>query len=128
MNMLSLSVLTVFLALFSVLLKSYRQEWATCFSLAAAIFLALHLIGQFQDVLGMLKEVIGQFNGMEDSIHLLFKALGIAYVCEFSVNLCKETGNPLMAQQINLGGKLAILILGMPIFLALFETIMEYGL
>lgn len=44
----------------------------------------------------------------------LFKMLGVAYVAEFSVNICKDSGYSSIAGGIEMFAKLMILVLSIP--------------
>ncbi len=54
---------------------------------------------------------------------LLFKVVGITWLCEFVAGICRDSGFSAVAAQIELFGKIAILFAGMPVFLSLIETI-----
>ena len=51
----------------------------------------------------------------------------LTYLAEFSSDLCKDAGAGALASQVELFGKLSILVLCMPIMTSLLETI-EYFL
>ena len=50
----------------------------------------------------------------------------IAYVSEFSANLCKDAGYGGIASQIEMFGKLSILVMSLPILTTLLTTIQEF--
>ena len=56
----------------------------------------------------------------------MLKMIGITYISEFSSSICKDTGYQTIAVQIEVFSKLTILAMGMPILLALLETIQEF--
>ena len=53
----------------------------------------------------------------------MFKMIGITYIAEFSSGICKDAGYQTLAGQIEIFGKLTILVLGLPVLLALLQTI-----
>ena len=57
---------------------------------------------------------------------ILLKMIGITYVAEFSANLCKDAGYQAVAGQIEMFGKLSILVISMPVLLALLDTISQF--
>ena len=57
-------------------------------------------------------------------IFLFFCIVGKLEV--FSSGICKDAGYQAIAAQIEIFGKLAILVVGMPVLLALLETIQEF--
>ena len=52
--------------------------------------------------------------------------LGVTYIAEFSSGICRDAGYQTIAQQIEIFGKLTILVLSLPVLLALLETIGEF--
>ena len=69
------------------------------------------------------KTEYGIYMGVGVSI-LLFSC--ITYIAEFSSSICKDAGYQTIAVQIEIFCKLTILALGMPVLLALLETIQEF--
>ena len=59
-------------------------------------------------------------------IAIMLKMVGITYIAQFSSAICKDAGYQAIAAQIEIFGKLAILVVGMPVLLALLETIQEF--
>ena len=59
----------------------------------------------------------------EQYIGILIRVIGISYICEFSSALCKDAGYASIASQIEMAGKLTILVMSMPIILALLDTV-----
>ena len=59
-------------------------------------------------------------------IGTLIKMLGITYGAEFSAGICKDAGYQTIALQIEIFGKLAVLVLSMPVLMALLNTIKEF--
>ncbi len=57
----------------------------------------------------------------------LLKMLGITYVAEFSASICQDAGYQTIARQIEILGKLTILVMSMPILLALLQTIRSFS-
>ena len=59
-------------------------------------------------------------------LRIILKAVGITYLCEFTANLSRDTGNSLIAGQIELCGKIAVLLLGIPILASLLQVLEGY--
>ena len=54
---------------------------------------------------------------------VLLKAVGATYVCEFCAGICKDAGYGGIAGQVEMLGKLYILLTGMPVLMTLLESI-----
>jgi stage III sporulation protein AD len=70
---------------------------------------------------------IGTYIDLDDSyISILLKMLGITYVADFSAGICKDAGYQTIAGQIEIFGKLAVMVLSMPVLYALLNTIRDF--
>ena len=56
-------------------------------------------------------------------LNILLKMIGITYICEFSAGICKDAGFQTIAGQIEVFGKVCILLFGLPIVISLMQTI-----
>lgn len=116
-------------AILSLLIKQYRPELAVAIPLLgmSAIFFALF---------PYLKETVDIFRQLGDRIglesrylQLMMKIIGIAYLCQFSAELCRDVGEVSIAGKIELAGKLLILSLSMPMvyqFMQLVDAIIHF--
>ena len=114
-------------ALMGVLLalqfKGGKQEYGIYLGAALAVVVfscTLSYMGQAK------KQLMGlwqQLSGGQSYLTLLFKVVGITLVS----GICKDSGYSAVASQVELFGKIAILFAGMPIFLALAETIAGFA-
>ena len=110
-------------AVFALVLKSMKSEWGQLLSLAAALMIALYLCKEAGDFL----MGIGRYvENASSYLRILLKAVGITYLCEFTANLSRDTGNSLIAGQIELCGKIAVLLLGIPILASLLQVLEGY--
>ena len=50
---------------------------------------------------------------------------GIAILTEFAVSICKDSGESAIASKIDLGGKVIVISMSIPIISALLEIIMK---
>ena len=56
---------------------------------------------------------------------LLIKITGIAFLSEFAVSICKDSGESAIASKIELGTKIIIISMSIPIISSLFEIILS---
>lgn len=126
MDIMKLSLMGIITVIFCIFLKSYKSEWALFLSIAAGILMAVYLTGFLADMTRLISQWDRYLGGMDAYIRILWKAIGITYLCEFAAGISRDAGNGLIASQIELGGKIAVLMLGMPVLGALLETISGY--
>ena len=109
--------------LLAVQFKSGKAEYGIYISIALSLLIFFGILGQIRAVIRMV-ETIGTYISM-DTVYIgtLLKMLGITYIAEFSSSICKDAGYQTIAGQIEIFGKLAVLVLSMPILMALLDAV-----
>ncbi|MCI5623270.1 MULTISPECIES: SpoIIIAC/SpoIIIAD family protein [Anaerostipes] len=106
-------------------LKSIRPEIALALGIAASLILALYGLKEMKQILNVF-ETIRAYSGIPKSyFQILLKLIGISFLCEFTSDICKDSGQTTIGKQIEFIGKMSILIVSIPIFQALLETIQK---
>lgn len=106
-------------------LKAIRPEIGLAIGLVSSMILALYGLKEMKEVLNVF-ETIRSYSGIPKSyFQIMLKMIGISFLCEFSSNICKDAGQATIGKQIEFVGKLSILIVSIPIFKALLETIQK---
>ena len=126
MNMLQVAVLGVAGVLLAVQFKGGKTEYSTYIALGVSVLIFTAVFGQLEVLVDTVRE-IGDTIGLDGVyIRTMLKMIGITYIAEFSSSVCKDAGYQTIAVQIEIFSKLTILALGMPVLLALLETIREF--
>ncbi len=110
-------------ALLAAWVKTIKSEYALWVTLAAGIFLGLFAVMKLETIVEELNFLQSYFSAYGSYFKLLIKIIGITYLAEFSADLCKDAGANALASQIELFGKLSILVLCIPIMTSLLETV-----
>ncbi len=58
-------------------------------------------------------------------VETILKIIGIAYIAEFGAQITKDAGQGAIASKIELGGKILILAMAIPILTVIIETIIS---
>ena len=109
--------------LLAVQFKSGKAEYGIYISIALSLLIFFGILGQIRAIIRMV-ETIGAYISM-DTVYIgtLLKMLGITYIAEFSSSICKDAGYQTIAGQIEIFGKLAVLVLSMPIVMAVLDAV-----
>lgn len=123
MDVIQIGVLGVAGTLLAVQFKSGKSEYGIYIGIVLSLVIFFAILGKLEVMVEALR-TIGSYISM-DTLYIgtLIKMLGITYIAEFSSNICKDAGYQTIAKQIEIFGKLAILVMSMPILMALLETI-----
>lgn len=101
--------------------KQYRPELAIAVPVLSAAAILLLCVPYLSSVLAML-ESIAEESGIDTAyVKIVVKIIGVAYICQFASDICKDAGESSIAGKIELGGKVVIITLSMPIIYGLLE-------
>ncbi len=123
MNMLQVGIIGVAGALLAVQFKSGKAEYGIYISIALSLLIFFGILRHLETIIRMV-QIIGAYISM-DTVYIgtLLKMLGITYIAEFSSSICKDAGYQTIAGQIEIFGKLAVLVLCLPILMALLDAV-----
>ena len=65
---------------------------------------------------------IAETTGLED-IKIIIKAVGIGFLTQFVSDMALDCNNKLLSNQIVFAGRIAVIILSLPVYLKIFEII-----
>lgn len=121
--MIQIAVLGITIILLAGVLKTGKSELGIMISFLGCIIICLLGISKLEIVINTIKRISSYINLNSTYIGILIKIIGITYISEFASSICKDSGYGAVANQIEFVGKLTILATGMPILLALLDTI-----
>lgn len=126
MNVVQVGILGVIGILFAIQLRQEKSEIAIYLCIVISFIIFVGISGYLDQLVSTIRE-IGRYVQIDNSyISTLIKMIGITYVAEFSSGICKDAGYHSIATQVEMFGKLTILVLSLPILLALLRTIQEF--
>ena len=104
-------------------LRRERPEFAVLLSLATGAVLFLLILPQLAQALRLIDEL-----ALLAHVHMLYidvvlRIIGIAYLAEFAAQVSRDAGEGALAQKVELGGKVLILVLAVPIVGALVRLV-----
>ncbi len=109
--------------LLAVPLKSYKAEYGIYIGLAVCLIIFSYAVQYFVGILSAMGELRKYLEDNYSYLTVLLKAVGATYACEFCAGICKDAGYGGIAGQVEMLGKLYILLSGMPVLLLLLENI-----
>lgn len=107
----------------SLIIKKDKPEFATLIIILTSLFVAIKILGIVKGIVGEIETWRSLINGGEIYIGIFLKLIGITYVCEFAANLCKDSGHIALSNQIEMFGKAAIMLAGVPIIKSILEML-----
>ena len=106
-----------------IVLRQENKSFALILSLLAGMFVFYIILPELSKILLALDNLSQNLSIKSDYIVILLKAIGIAYICEFSAQICCDAGEKSLASKIELAGKILIMAISIPILDDLLEII-----
>ena len=123
MEVIKIGILGVTGVLLALQFRTNRPEYGIYLGTVLCLLIFACSLKGLEVLMDKTRQLEQYLKGSESYLAVLFKAVGITYVCEFCASICKDAGYGAVAGQIEIFGKLLILAVGMPIVVALLETV-----
>ncbi|MEH6963369.1 stage III sporulation protein AD [Priestia megaterium] len=122
LQIVGLGLIATFLAL---ILKEHKSPIAFLLVVFVGSVIFLFLIDQIYEIIKMVERL--SINAHVNMIYVetILKIIGIAYIAEFGAQITKDAGQGAIASKIELGGKVLILSMAIPILTVIIETIIS---
>jgi len=108
-----------------IILKQYKPEFVIYVSLIAGSIILFMLMDKLNAIVDIIEGLVNKAGTGNTFLEILLKITGIAMLTEFAVSICKDSGETAIASKIDLGGKIIIISISIPIITALLELIIN---
>lgn len=109
----------------AIILKQYRPEYAIYVSIVAGILILVFIMSKITGIINLLKSISDKTYINKQFLSILLKITGIAIITEFAVGICTDAGEKAIASKIEIGSKVIIIAMSIPIISSLLELIIE---
>ena len=127
MNMLVIGLIGICGIFLAILLKESKPEYSLLISVVVCLFIFSYCIGKIHILIDSIQVLVQNLNLHSDYMKILLKIVGITYIAQIATDLCKDAGYGSIANEIQIFGKLSILVISMPVILALMDTIAGFA-
>ena len=108
-----------------IILKQYKPEFTIYVSIIAGAIILLMVMDKLNAIVDLLESLTNKTGTGSTFLKILLKITGIAILTEFAVSICKDSGESAIASKVELGGKIIIISISIPIITALLELIIN---
>ena len=108
-----------------IIIKQYRPEFAIYISIIAGALILVIAIDKLGNIIDLLQTISDKSGISSAFLEILLKITGIAFLSEFAVSICKDSGESAIASKIELGSKVIIISMSIPIISNLMELILN---
>ena len=108
-----------------IVVKQYRPEFAIYISIVAGILILMISLQKMGVIVSLIKSISEKAGINGEFLEILLKITGIAILTEFAVSICKDSGESAIASKIEMGSKVIIISMSIPIISSLLELMIN---
>ena len=126
MEIVLIVIITMIGIMTAIVLKGYKPEFGFFIILVLAFFFFGWIISIFRELWSRLDFLASFYEENKFFYNILFKITGITYLCEFTSGICKDAGYGSIATQIEITGRILVLLASIPVLMSVISMIYDY--
>ncbi|MGE5493998.1 MAG: stage III sporulation protein AD [Burkholderiales bacterium] len=107
-----------------IAIKQKQPELAMQVSLVAGLIIFIYALDYLVTAVDYIRDVVSRYDIPYESITVVLKIIGVAYICEFAVQLLKDTGESSIASKVELAGRVFIIVLSLPVITSFMNMVL----
>lgn len=111
--------------LVGMLFRPNKTEYSVLIGLTCSLLLLFFGLDKLGVIFRRIEDLSFYMGDMKEFFPLLLKVFGITYLCDFASNLCKDAGYQSVSSQIEILGKISIMLAGMPVVFAVIDQLRQ---
>ena len=123
MNILTVVGMGLTGALLGIVIKQYKPEFSVYISLTVGIIILAMLMGLISPVLDTITQLTEAVNLNDIYGKVLLKSLAVCYITQLASDCCSDAGERAIASKIEMAGKIAIVVISLPLFQSLVNVV-----
>ena len=123
--MIKIAVLGISIIFLTMMAGSIKREYAIAVTVGATVLLALYGVSSLKSIIERIEELQESIGVGEEYLTISLNMVGIAYLTQLVVSICRDAGTGAVAAQINMVGKISMLLVSFPVLEALLKTVGE---
>lgn len=109
----------------SVVLKQYKPEFSMYITLLTGMLMLGAAVSAVKPALDMISSYMEIADPNSEYAEILIKTLAVCYLTQMAGESCSDAGETSIAAKIALAGKIAVVLIALPLFEKLMEVIKQ---
>lgn len=122
MNIVGICIIAVVGAILAITLKQTTPQLSLALALITGVVILIAICSFLPAVTEKINQLMSVTGVKPEFAAVLFKAVGICFLCQFSSDICKDAGQSALAGRVELAGKIMILISALPLMEEVLNT------
>lgn len=107
----------------SALLKGINKDYSIYIIIATIIIILMLILEKLVYVFDFIEVIYSQITYGKNYFPIILKVLAVAYITDFTSQLCLDVGEGSIATKVELAGKIFIFYLSIPIIISILQLI-----
>lgn len=125
MNIIIIASVAIIAAILSLILKQYKPEYSIFISIAAGVLIFLSVLAVIRPIMDYISSLTEQTGLSGEYAEVLIKSLAVCYITQLASDCCTDAGETAIAGKLQIAGRIAILLIALPMFQSLTELVTE---
>ncbi|MGL4796827.1 MAG: stage III sporulation protein AD [Paraclostridium sp.] len=108
-----------------MIIKKDRPEMAMFIGILTGIMILFSVTYKLNFIIENINDLAHKANIPTMYISLIIKLIGIAYLMEFAIQICKDCGEGNIASKLEFGGKIIVMTMSFPILVSIIDMILN---
>lgn len=108
-----------------LILKQYQKSYGVLLSIGICVLVMMTVMPQIERIFHTAENIYAQSHLDSSYFTILCKAVGIAYLTQLGTDICRDCGENAVGTAVELCGRIMLVLLSLPLFLTLAETVLE---
>ena len=125
MNIITVTGIGIVGALIGVLIRQYKPEYGFFVSFATGVVLTVIVVSVISPVTDMISSISQKTGINNEYTSALLKSLAVCYITQIATDCCRDAGENAIASKVEMCGRIAVLLLSLPLFRELSEIVTD---
>jgi stage III sporulation protein AD len=124
MEIVKIALIGIIAGVLVVAIKQKQPEIGMQVSIVAGLIIFIYAFDYLVTAVDYIRDIVNKYDIPYESITIVLKIIGIAYICEFAVQILKDTGESSLASKVELAGRVFIIVLSLPIITSFMNMVL----
>lgn len=123
MDILKIAAIALTGVFLAALLRSLNKDITLYIILGTSMIIIISVIGKLSELLSFIEGLYDNVTYGREFFPVILKILAVAYITDFTAQLCKDAGESSIGTKVELAGKIVIFYVSMPVLTAILQLI-----
>lgn len=123
MSLTSICMVSIAAVLIAIKLKKINGEYSTLLNIGMCLLVIAFIISRLGLVISYINKITDYIDINIEYISVILKMLAVSYICEFSSNICRDAGFASISSNIELAGRITMMVMSLPILFNVLDMV-----